>query len=237
MQSPVDSIEKTVAGSESSISPKSILRRSTAPSHWPLSLLPSNGDRRSVHFPPPPSIVTATHTRPRTHILDRRDLYYSDQDIKKFKREYKSEKTGVNAGDEHDHDRYGYLDGAITYDTSFLSTKEAMQQFGSPTSFVVELDEEPTSEMKSDNIDGGTPEPISTERIQSLSYVAREVLSRLKDQTAPPLCLYDATNQEYNISTKETTPTVEKSTLVPRRHYAHMESSASLYLVDTMYLY
>lgn len=75
--------------------PESILRRAKytitsdsiariIPAHWP-----HHGQRHSVQFPVATSIVTATHTRPRTHILDIPSLYYSPQDTRRFKREYK----------------------------------------------------------------------------------------------------------------------------------------------------
>eukprot|EP00584_Thalassiosira_punctigera_P004828 CAMPEP_0172526482 /NCGR_PEP_ID=MMETSP1067-20121228/1404_1 /TAXON_ID=265564 ORGANISM="Thalassiosira punctigera, Strain Tpunct2005C2" /NCGR_SAMPLE_ID=MMETSP1067 /ASSEMBLY_ACC=CAM_ASM_000444 /LENGTH=298 /DNA_ID=CAMNT_0013310013 /DNA_START=49 /DNA_END=945 /DNA_ORIENTATION=+ len=73
--------------------PESILRRSKytvnndsddiAPAHWPRPRC------HSVRFPSSSSVVTAVHTRPRTHILDVPSLYYSPHDTRRFKREYR----------------------------------------------------------------------------------------------------------------------------------------------------
>mmetsp|Transcript_38978 Transcript_38978/g.81557 ORF Transcript_38978/g.81557 Transcript_38978/m.81557 type:complete len:322 (+) Transcript_38978:94-1059(+) len=45
--------------------------------------------RRSVHFPTSTSVVTDVRTRPFTHILDVPALFYSPQDTRRFKREYR----------------------------------------------------------------------------------------------------------------------------------------------------
>jgi len=92
----------------SSTRPKSILRKSiilsknTMPTHWPgLALQQSlssssssssydnnnNHNSNSVTFAP--YLITCTNFRPRTHILDIPNLYYSPLDIARFKREYK----------------------------------------------------------------------------------------------------------------------------------------------------
>ncbi len=42
---------------------------------------------QSVHFPPSSSIITATHVRPRTNSDEVPELYYSNQDIRRNKRE------------------------------------------------------------------------------------------------------------------------------------------------------
>lgn len=98
----------TSSSMDSSRKPASILRRAkygndatisdanddiyTAPAHWPRS------HRPSVNFYSNPasdpectsSIVSDTYTRPRTHVVDVPDLYYSPADVKRFKREYRT---------------------------------------------------------------------------------------------------------------------------------------------------
>lgn len=89
--------ESMTMGFESS-TPESILRRPkystadgdadkfTALAHGPR---PQTIHRRSVHFPPATSVVTSVRTRPRTHVLDVPSLYYSPEDTRRFKREYR----------------------------------------------------------------------------------------------------------------------------------------------------
>lgn len=60
---------------------------SSLPSHWPSQNDIMN--RPSAHFPPGDGVEAAVYFRPRTHILDVPHLYYSPQDIKRFKREYR----------------------------------------------------------------------------------------------------------------------------------------------------
>lgn len=97
-----------------------ILRsRTKLPSHWPLALVCSGihkaaddidecsscysfSRNNSVHFPPSDSMITATHTRPKTHILDLRTLHYSDYEIRRFKREDKREKKAERAQEQED---------------------------------------------------------------------------------------------------------------------------------------
>ena len=44
-----------------------------------------------VNFPPANSLITAIHTRPRTDIHDIPTLYYSSDEIKRFKQKYKNQ--------------------------------------------------------------------------------------------------------------------------------------------------
>ena len=75
----------------SSPTPKSILRESklssttTSASSTISSILWSSGPTVSFSR----KLVTSRHTRPKTHVLDIPRLYYSSQDIKQFKREYR----------------------------------------------------------------------------------------------------------------------------------------------------
>ena len=75
----------------SSPTPKSILRESklssttTSASSTISSILWSSGPTVSFSR----KLVTSRHTRARTHVLDIPRLYYSSQDIKQFKREYR----------------------------------------------------------------------------------------------------------------------------------------------------
>ena len=87
--------------------PASILRRrNSAPSKlqsftpssaWSSSKSPpkTNTMRRTssvVRFPPSYSMVTARYTRPRTNLVELSKLYYSTEDIKRFKQEYRVER-------------------------------------------------------------------------------------------------------------------------------------------------
>lgn len=69
--------------------PKSILRRRSS-----SSSSSSASSQYCVRFPSADdsSLVTAVHFRLRTHVLDKHKLYYSIDDIRRFKREKKSEK-------------------------------------------------------------------------------------------------------------------------------------------------
>ena len=72
---------------------KGILCRADAPEHWPLSRpWVSSAKSMVVRFPPDDALVTATYTRPRTHVLDIRVLHYTDDEIKSMKRAYKQRK-------------------------------------------------------------------------------------------------------------------------------------------------
>ncbi|KAL7554672.1 hypothetical protein ACHAWF_018172 [Thalassiosira exigua] len=63
------------------------------PSHWPRT-------STTVRFPPESSMVTATYTRPRTHILDVPHLFYSPEDIRQFKRQHRSKIRAQNLSRE-----------------------------------------------------------------------------------------------------------------------------------------
>mmetsp|Transcript_42499 Transcript_42499/g.89230 ORF Transcript_42499/g.89230 Transcript_42499/m.89230 type:complete len:323 (-) Transcript_42499:359-1327(-) len=99
---------------------KSILRQSgfiRMPAHWPLSLDPdsdsstsSNNDRH-VHFPINSSeMVTSIRTRPRTHSVDKPNLYYSVLDIERFKRDHRrflrsQRRTSISNGPPQEHQK------------------------------------------------------------------------------------------------------------------------------------
>jgi len=86
--------------------PASILRQNSAPSKlqsftpsssWSSTKTPpkTNTMRRTssvVRFPPSYSMVTAQYTRPRTNLVELSKLYYSTEDIKRFKQEYRVER-------------------------------------------------------------------------------------------------------------------------------------------------
>lgn len=96
------------------------------PSHWPFA-------SRKVHFPRSSSIVTATYTRPRTHVIDVPTLYYSPEDVRRFKRDYRRSlraqgiarelRSGNNGHQAGEHQKH--------HDNSFWRSKVGGRWYGS----------------------------------------------------------------------------------------------------------
>lgn len=92
---------------ESRIKPaRRILRRRGTNNNTQCPTSSNRKQRRArgltVHFPSEPSsIVTAVHTRPRTHALDVPLLYYTSQEVQRFKRNRKQSKLAESTEGNH----------------------------------------------------------------------------------------------------------------------------------------
>ena len=229
------------AADEEHSKPKSILRRrsneadsanntttpTNMPSHWPFTSLLSS---KKVHFPPN-DVVTAIRTRPRTHILDIPTLYYSPQEVKKFKREYRSLSRAQNLArermEQNSRAKINYMNiakVATPHDNTYWRNK-AGGRIGSTQStqpIVRQEQQTPALHENDDDYDEIYAEsrrssdvraPVTGGGIFSSVYdVAREAVSILNGPSRP----YGASSSNHTVN---------------------RQCNTSLHLVDTLYLF
>lgn len=229
--------------------PKSILRKMAINAHWPkLDIQPAPSSSPSVHFPSDRYIIKEIHIRPRTHILEMHALYYSDDDIRKFKRDYKRWRKRQDKAndDEGGDDGFSALDDSVRqlqereqhHDTTFwMSTARQWHQLSLSsvvkshwgTSRELYADDGSTASTSCNDIDNSDRSDISTSVFDLTLREAMSIMNEPEPEPEPQAATSSLTSSSAGLS--------NTSAEEPQHNLNKGCSTDSLHLVDTLYLY
>lgn len=236
-----------------------IVHRNIIPCHWPRRTTSSK-----VHFPS--SLVTAIHTRPRTHLLDVRSLYYSSQDLRRFKHEYKQllraqirERASVNSksdGDissrqQHDNSfwrskvgRKWHGSTAVSGTTNRENNKENNGRVIESPEKIVDIDPlndgntlSSLSSIDDDSINSDSDSDISeTSTVSSTSSPG--IFSSVFDSAREAVSILNGRHYHHGDQYSSCCDSASKTVNTAAPQHAHRQCrSTSLHVVDTLYLY
>lgn len=252
---------------------------SSSPSHWPTIPLPNSlsssftrtlgktsaddvaQQSSSVSFPPDDEMITSINSRPRTHILDMRSLYYSEFEIRRFKREYKREKRlgsavtgectelGGNVNNEEGEreekkvecvydlgtsHEYGY-DDSDDESVVLEGYNESSQETDSPQDQQQEVHQDTTSQPQQEK---KRPSVISTTKISTSNILAALSNFNLSRSLSKNNVQYYQTYQHNeNPDGSLGSPMDERIMLESAKALPVECNDNALHLVDTLYLY